>query len=555
MRRALNAILHPRAISATPTTDRPRTTDNAAPFILRLPNELLDRIADSVIDIPDLLRLRLAGNGRLARSALDSTQRRMTTIYVEHSKKSLARFREVCNSASHARWIKEVKFVASVRELPPKALMGHDAFREVVESEKIPRDVVSRVLTIYLQEKNEQATVMRRGELCETLCDYAQRLPNLSTLSICALPDSPLRSGEGQWEWPSNRPERAYNRLRRWHTATHPQEDHEPFLCREIAQDQLLYMAQYSVPGLCDNLELIARSLARLAEQSTTPRIKLAMSGPLTMLDAQWEVFANQQQHMLTPALGIVTEIDIRAEPRWKNRKWPPGQWNTDLTILPRWERLLLGATHIKKLRIDGVSEEASEVLKHVIERTRFPELEDLALEVWVTLWKVEDFYSGTVSHSAEALGRFLHRHQQTLKHLVLRHASGTDFPDYKPSATSFAILLDVMRNSLPKLQSAEVIEALYVFDQADAGPTWSEGTPFGHLPPAERDRAREQDSDIGQLARRCGITPSEHFIGRGYEADAEMTEHGGGLHGYGELNRVFWYEYHFGPYVLGGRT
>ncbi|KAK4542153.1 hypothetical protein LTR36_007000 [Oleoguttula mirabilis] len=540
---------------ASSATEAPLSGDTAPFLILNLPNELLDRIADLVTNVSDLSNLRLAGNARLSQSALDATAKRMTTVYIEHSKVSLERFREVCRSPAHARQIREVKFIATIRTATPADVAQCDWFSKIVKRENVANGAVDAVLATYLGEKAEQAALMAQGEPCATLCEYVKRLPNLSTISLYAQPhvDSYMKNDEHELVV-DGLPARAYNTLRRWRRYAHA--DLKRLSREEGIHDQLLYAAHFGVTADVDSMEPLVRSMAVLAEQSPTPRIKLVISGPLTVLGSQWAQFAKQNQQLVESALQITTSVDINAEQRWGILSRMPADFEVDLTTLPHWDRLLSSATHIRRLTIGGKSVEVRALLKHVTERTTFPELEDLALKTGVTHWRCERPPWVTYvpfAYSAQALGEFLLRHR-TLKHLLLQYASGKDDPVSEPSATSFAALLNVMKASLPRLQSASVRETHVVFYKADAGPTWSEGTPYGHLPPAERDRAREQNSEIGQLARSCGIIPDEHPSGL-HSAGAELTKYERGRYGYGPLNRAFWYEYDFGPYVLGHHT
>lgn len=512
------------------------TSDTTTPTLLALAPEVQGLIADSVDDVGDLLNLRLAGAGNedLSKSILKATANRMTTIYIEHSKSSLERFREVCNSEEHALRIREIKYVATIRTASAAEVAQSRRFHDAVVHHNVADDVVNQVLATYGMEKDEQAALLERGELCATLCEVVKKLPNLVKISQCGKIELWDCERDSEGVWVVQEPPRAYNRLRRWFIPSRANPS------RLSPVEQLLYIAQYEVQAKTDNLVTVIKAIASAARELPKKSIELAIEGaPLTILDQEFE---NLDQHTIDTALQALTSVSIAA------CTLPTD--DLEGTIIPRWERFLSSATNVKTLAFIPRNTRDITALKAIIERVDFPELEHLRLEGWISYWSSVPV-NAVGCYSAQALGSFLTRHSHTLKSLQLRCASGIEGPPtYESTISSFIALLDLMKTSLPQLQSAQVLEAHLVFYEDDSAPIWSVGTPYGHLPPAERDRAREQDSDIGRLARSCGVTVTEKPM-----FSVNNPSSIGGERGYGVVNRAFRYEYDFGPYVLRDRT
>ena len=176
--------------------------------------------------------------------------------------------------------------------------------------------------------------------------------------------------------------------------------------------------------------------------------------------------------------------IKVNARFRWNNRRCHPEHFEASGAICAQWQSFFARAIHIAKLSLGGYSGESLGFVKMAIEHTAFPKLEELELKVATTLLRYEEerFPGVQATYSADALAKFLLRHSSTLKAVALNSASGVESGDNKPSAISFASLLETIRCSLTHLESAKIKETQHYFYQEDAEPNWSEDMPFGQF-------------------------------------------------------------------------
>jgi len=284
-------------------------------------------------------------------------------------------------------------------------------------------------------------------------------------------------------------------------------------------------------------------TIVDLAKQRSGTQMKLVIDGPLTILDHRWNAFAEVNQDVVEKATRAISDLTVRTRLRWKNRATIPGTRNTDLTVVPRWEALISQMTGLRSLTLTGGhGEEFFPFITRLIQRCTFPRLEILHITSAMTRYYHDEQVlnrppRSSRAYTTQALSRFLLRHRETLHTVTLGSASG------ETSVSSLQGLLELMRTSLIHLENVEILEWHYVGYTDDAEPLWGVGTPYGHLLPPERDRAREEHSQIGRLARACGVQPTELPVLREEGGDEE--------HVYGRSNRVYQYVYDFGPYVL----
>jgi len=243
---------------------------NTSRTLLDLSNELISHIRDSLDDFDDLRDLRLAGNARLSACALRVMQQRTPTIYIEPSKASLDHFQMVCNSPAHAKAIKEVKYVASIRSLSAEELRQTREFQDAVTKLSASEEAMYDVLVQYDAEKAEQDALVDSGEFRRTLAERLKLMPRLETIVLCA---EPQRRGyalhEHKFREACQRG-RTYNRLRRWQYSDPAKTQEASKGLHEGAEGSytervhngLLYTAQFRMyPGALDGMRLIWRPL------------------------------------------------------------------------------------------------------------------------------------------------------------------------------------------------------------------------------------------------------------------------------------------------------
>lgn len=518
--------------------------------ILKLPNELLDLVTDSVSVRRDLKNLRLAGNERLSHSALESMSKRMTVIYIEPTRASLSLFLSVCRSSTHAKHIGEVRYLAATRSLSPEEMRTNIQFQEARKWLRISKKVAKDVLATYKEQKAEQDELLFSGELTAALTEGLRLLPNLHIVALSGRPTITDRLYSEDYPFSGELPE-AYNRLRSWHlagTSGYSRKERKLLQYWGYLRDQLCDVAHFGVfPRSVDTPIPLMRALAALGAHPRSGRLKLDLqSVPLTVLDDEWDRFVDQESGLVERALGHTCAVLLQ-ESGTHGYIWPtPEMVAPDKACIKRWKPFLTGTNHVKRLTVSGHPPNSLPLLTAIIGTYSFSNLETIDISslyfhqhdpMFLHSWLTGSFYT------TRELCAFVLRHRDTLKSIRLNQASGMGYV-----ASSLEKLLTTMRDSLPHLENAVVVERLFVHYFADENRRQRRTTPYGQLSPHARCRAREKESDIGLLARRCAV-PTKELECRPDKGDADDPNDK--RPALGADRCAIRFEYDFGPYVL----
>ncbi|KAK5125775.1 hypothetical protein LTR85_012051 [Meristemomyces frigidus] len=523
--------------------------ESSSAHILRLPNELLDHVAESVDDTTDLLSLRLAGNSRLSKAALESTQWRLTTIYIEQSHASLARFLEVCRSPTHARRITEVRYLAAIRSLSPKELETNSEFRKVVKQLDAPESVEKDVLAIYEFEWSEQKELSEADGLTAALKKGLTLLPNIKSISLAGRPNITEGSVSDYYPFGGEIPA-AYNRLRRWEYASErffESEEGEQLQPSGSLRDHLCNVAHFGgFPRSVDNPRAIVEALAALDDQPWLGQLHMNFEAmPATAFDEEWGEYMVKYRGAVERALRhvhtFILQESLANEDR--HRAVLPHEVQLEAACKQRWQQLLSAAGQVRTLAVQRNTWNDYVLFVAIVRTHSYPGLEVIGFSSNMCHDHNQELETPDKCYSAQAMCGFLLRHRQTLKAVYLDRASGDG-----PADVGLKEILRIMRYELPHLEFARIAEMLSVYYDDDLDPLKRHMTPYANLAPHARDRAGEEDSDIGRLARQCGIVAKEWEY-QPHMGDADdPNDHRPPL---GNEPVAIRFDYDFGPYVL----
>lgn len=521
------------------------------PSLLGLPNELLVRVAQYLPSIYDIHDLRLVGNDRLARAGLDAVHQRMTTIFIEPTRKSIKDFRDICACPARAYHIHEIVFIAGLSSGTAAELRDAQEFWELEAEVRERRgiggvtDVVKTlVVERYAILKAEQEALVEEGALDAALIDIIPLLPQLKKITFEWIPRI-LSHAWDRW-YPVASDEEAYN---------------VPMVWREVDEYSSETSQQTSVYDLCsramyqqrfgarhevrfedlDREEAIHspvsvfRSLAHSSSSIGSRSVELHFDNvPTSILDNAFVAFAADEGTLMKSAIAQVPAISLRDHHRTATGTVSP----RDFEIGARWQNFVGMAKRLKSLHLD------SGVLNHgsyrgalsaiFASKQTWPELESL----WCNIsggWYLDGDrflqHFSTYDYHDRSLKAFLERHRKTIKDLRFINAMGIVPGPYQDSAASMLEVLNFMRFGLPQLQTARI--AVMLDPHHRLGPR----TPWARPNGKEDDLQAAADTDLDQLARDLKV--------QRYIEDFDRGDEGSGAR----------FKYEFGKYVLGNPT
>ncbi|KAK4542154.1 hypothetical protein LTR36_007001 [Oleoguttula mirabilis] len=514
-------------------TNSTSTAKEVAPDLPRLPNELLLRIAKDLPTIDDIHTLRLVGNDRISRAGLDAVQQRMSTIFVEQTKESIQRFRDICADEARARHIKEVVYVASLQTLTADELR-RDRYGVW---DTYPRDLAvdhlkERVVVLYESRKAEQQTLLKQRALEAALVEMVPRLPALKKFTFAGSPQI----------YAFMRPPltvEAYNVETAWGGITMRRNCEQNSTSQQERTFNMIWTkARYggtSTESVFDNPVPVFRALAKLGGNRSPRSIEIDFCEiPRSVLDDAYAVFAASEAQLMESAMAHVTAITLTQH----EKSIPDDQSleHTDLIYAARWYGLISKAKRLKSMHFNGGAHHAYRAVISAVfaSQQTWPGLESLWIHVpcyWYI--DVENFrHRPTFGFHDGSLLAFLKRHRTTLRDLRLINATGIDPTLGVQTAVSLRATLDFMKTGLPALQTARIT---HVFDANHIEST----TPESPVPRPDweaLDKKAADETDLDQLARDLGV-------------DRMMSANG--IFAFEGAAQYARFKYEFGTYVL----
>ena len=520
--------------------------------LLHLPNELLHRVSDCLDDIADILKLRLACV-RLSIIGLEQLQKRMTKIYVAPSKASLQRFQDICQQPFFADHITEIIYNASLQALDPEDITAGHEFQKISQRYGSHSALVDHVLALCKQRKEEQEKLLADGEVGAVLSQCVSLLPKLRTLTYRAqVYHQHYEYCVGKYANPIEPP--VYNNERIW-SASNSSTDFEKFKDQPLhvwAEFELLRSAhiQTGIPGRWhDSPKPLVQCLATLSSRGMSQPIELVLKDcEPRVLDDHWSSFAENDARDLRAAMAQVRTLTMNV--RHSSAGYHSGQeFRAALWAgVDRWVGFVQQAHHITHVKLIGcfheTGSEFSELSRAIMSNVTWPELQSLAIHAGNVLnsrdaYDEDDPPNG--EFKVEALVDFLLRHKKTLRTLDLIGATGYG------TASELKEGLRRLQVGMSALRHANIL-VMHDVQESRYGPDLN--TPADTDWKA-RDRAVEQGSGLGILARELGVKVQEIMDPDDADESRARTDYIGPDGGGTWALNLLKYEYDFGPYVL----
>ncbi|KAK4547556.1 hypothetical protein LTR36_000513 [Oleoguttula mirabilis] len=494
--------------------------------LLGLPNELLLRMTHHLPTIKDVLNLRLVCH-ELSGIAFDAQAKRMRTIYIDLSKSSLQRFSNIRNSPSHAASIREVIYIGALHKLSSEDLKSDFGFSRVVDRYSCDSPLVSTALNLYADVAEEQRELLANGEIDHTLSACLPLLPRFGELTISGRP------AVERWHPPRQVPQEAYDRHQSWrHYGTEPIAERPSNQTPEQSTlDELVWNMHYNTRVTCyDSPIRILKYLGSLNKTACVEDIEIrsdlyqsqgsALGNDDTLATlTSTQPFQQAMQHITGLELSLAGQTDSDHAP------FP-------LARTALWAKFFSTMCNVKKLEIWEVRTDPKPIMKAIMQLVTFPKLKTLKVCMFITWWGGPPSRRSERPHhfSTQALAAFICKHGRTLEHLNLFLGSGVDNDTLQPSGDALQALLTSVRASATRLVSATVVENLLPTHPGEGRQRIAGGQHYD-ASVLEDQRADERKSELGLLARTCGVGVSERTL----------TANTGSL----------FFEYDFGPYIL----
>ncbi|KAK6395777.1 hypothetical protein LTR65_010797 [Meristemomyces frigidus] len=439
--------------------------------LLGLPNELLLRMTHHLPTIKDVLNLRLVCH-ELSGIAFDAQAKRMRTIYIDLSKSSLQRFSNIRNSPSHAASIREVIYIGALHKLSSEDLKSDFGFSRVVDRYSCDSPLVSTALNLYADVAEEQRELLANGEIDHTLSACLPLLPRFGELTISGRP------AVERWHPPRQVPQEAYDRHQSWrHYGTEPIAERPSNQTPEQSTlDELVWNMHYNTRVTCyDSPIRILKYLGSLNKTACVEDIEIRSD----LYQSQGSALGNDDTlatltstQPFQQAMQHITGLELSLA----------GQTDSDHAPFPLartalWAKFFSTMCNVKKLEIWEVRTDPKPIMKAIMQLVTFPKLKTL-----------------------------------------------------KPSGDALQALLTSVRASATRLVSATVVENLLPTHPGEGRQRIAGGQHYD-ASVLEDQRADERKSELGLLARTCGVGVSERTL----------TANTGSL----------FFEYDFGPYIL----
>lgn len=518
--------------------------------LLGLPDELLLKVTDNFPGVRNLLNLRLVCR-RLSEVALDAQVKRMNAIYLDPSKSSLQRFRNICHSARHAAGIQEVYYVAQLHKVPCKRLVqGHDFRSAAVRY--CPKWLINLVALKFCEkDKAESQQLLRSGEVERVVTECVPLLPNIHKISFLGHPmvHHVSESTDRQCVYNSHR---SWNC---WGSRAAFEQPKSPSLL-EWARKQLRFAAQYeSESEDFDSLATIVRPLGSLSDRSLPQGIYIGCAWcPTAVVDKRWTDYASAQASKAEKALRFVSGIILCLEPA---DGLMSGHMNPiDMPALNHWVSFVGALQWLRQLTLCELNREGSAVSRAIVVTHTFSLLEHLHITSCGE-WNVGPPFDSAMDphrYTTGELSRFLVRHARTLQHLKLSHASTIQNPTPGVRIAAFQALIRTVKTGLPNLKSAVITERFHIWLEDEDGLVLAVCEQPEH-DCDEHDREVERSSEIGRYARQCGAEviedPPYHPIAQDEDEDDFGPPDDDENRRDGLLCPPISFSYDFGPYVL----
>nr|POF04072.1 putative prephenate dehydrogenase [nadp(+)] [Quercus suber] len=523
-----------------------------------LPNEVLVSIMKELGCVKSMQSLALAGiktvrlggrnytDSQISNVARETLRKQFHILYIEPNRASLERALQICASPDHAKEITELRWVATLHQRTWQEVMSSSSSSRHMCADT-PASILGEVLYKYEMLRLEQNRLLETGEFDQALQACLETLP---LNKICIETDPWMTQ-----HFPNDQPNLcdkavpctyvkmndAYNRPKYW------QHSHNSISVKEqldqkasvFQQNELLFNLHYGPrlePWTFDNPFRLFRALFAAKKQLD---IELVMAGHLDLLtEDRVNSFKIEHPKIYQRVMSMINAVTIQLD----NARCAYEPNETSRRALPL-VRFLVDSS-ITRLTVRGFNRTHEEFLNRLIvnlDGTRhlpkltslyiwFPDRWHYASERRINLEPLLSIQPYTTAQ----LWRFLAAHKSTLREVVLFNCLGCDMNSRRHAAEDLRQLLKRVMQQLRLTSASILIDMSVWFDILDIGAmaddTASLSTlvnpqlgssyppPFWNLKPLPyaRDRAREADSDLGQLARRLNINrPQEYHAHR----------------------------------------
>ncbi|KAF7195312.1 hypothetical protein HII31_03204 [Pseudocercospora fuligena] len=480
-----------------------------APAFRSLPDELMQLISDR-LEHKDLLNFRLVIR-RTSEVGLTTLQERCRMLYLDNSRSSLQRFRDICDCPVLAKGILTIIYVARLDAIRWEKPDDEDMVSIYDEADLMgcPHEDADDLMNTYQARKLDQQRILEQGEVEAALMHAADSLHSLESIVWASRPEDIGWDGVDDHFGVAN----AYNRHRRWQrfgmqSGYPPNDSLSP---RDRFANMLVWHG--STREDCDSPASVILAVASHAHRNPGKKLHLSFRRcTLNLLGDAFIAFAKSRRRTYRTALQHISRLTIDL--------MPPYSWTQDRDVLirkfcNRWLKFIEKASHMQQLVIRG-NEEHSEEAYHLLKRLMtasgdiLPHLATLELRSdLVTRYGGRRFADRDWKHmyTTSELMDFIRRHRSGLKALKLQSASGVDPTTFKPTATHLQRLLEMIRSECTVLQSAKIEETFVIEDSFSNNELEKNGL--------EWERQHIDKSDLGQFAFHYGAKVSEYIIGR----------------------------------------
>ena len=495
-------------------------------------------------------------NRQLSKVGLETLQKRIVSAYLELSNESIATLKEICSNAEHAAEVKEVLYIACLQKLSRDDLNKE---RELRRKAGGLRTALNEVLDMYERRQNEQEVLLANGGIKEPLTTALLSMPKLEKISFIARPTrkaepSPANC-EPAYRWTSE----AFNAEISWRDHSRESTYHElkHISFQDWLRNSLWREARYypRARQQYDNPLSLMEPLATVPIADGPRSIKLSLSVPLWCLDDRWDDFVTERPLVVQSAMQHITAVKLVPSPSGDDRDRTAS--DEDRTLAARWVGFLSHAHRLKSLNLSGGGKISNLLLSSLLTESGssdpgWPELSSLHLLVW-DQWHEQGPHQSMVMMPRfdlidTIITKFLQRRGRTIKEIHFEDTLGANAnsPGWS-SASTLAQSLEQIKQ-LPNLETANITvrscpNADWLGNHNDRSrarnePNWKDA-----------DRAVEQGTELGQLARKLSVEPREWAMEWNDEQQMEMF-------GYLEDDDFLGkdhlhFEYDFGPYVL----
>nr|POF13136.1 hypothetical protein CFP56_10284 [Quercus suber] len=521
-----------------------------------LPDEVLVSIVKELDCVKSLQNLAIAGirtvkhgntkhtNLQVSRIAREMLRKRFNVLCIEPNHASLDRVRAICSSPDHAKEITELRWIATLQQRTWQEVMSRTSSSRHTCAD-VPASVLGVVLNKHEILRQEQEALIESGEFDQALQACVRRLP-LRKISIVTDPWLMQHFPDGHPN-PCNagapctymKIDGVYNRPKYWrHSHAGISVEEELDQSASIFQEnELLYKLHYgprTEPFVFDTPFRLFRAIFAARKQF---EFDLVFAGHLDLLTRdRINTFRTEYPIVYDQVMSMISAVTIQLD----NARYAYDPDQNSRRAMP-WLQFLWNS-NVTKLTVRGISRTHEEFLNRLI--TNFDGTRTLgkltSLHIWFPdRWHyacenriVLDSLLSVQPYTTMELWRFLAAHKSTLRDLTLYNCLGCDQDQGTHVAEDLRRLLRSIKQQL-HLSNATIIITLSVwFDVLDVRAMDDEAAgvslvprvvsnyppPFWNLQPLPqgRDRAREADSELGQLARRLKIdSPREYHAHR----------------------------------------